>query len=269
MKSCVCALVFALGGLASLSATAAYVVPARGMAPVGVSPPIDPVNGVHCEAFVKQSGDYQRLLGEMHQDCLDRNKSCRPKRDGQCSCAACEGFHLAVNRFSAESAKEGRACFDAVAKNRDSIWSSLGSTSESMQAAQKALSSGANALVMAQVKNRFSDLIRAEISGADDAMHVTEVSAKAVRIADQAQQIRSSCLSQVAQAAAPECEKQALLAVRDFQDVATANNSNLIRTIQTTALIRLDSFNRLTLDVLNQTLTDHVDADHDGQTIGK
>jgi hypothetical protein len=259
------------GAFTSQLAEAAYVVAVSGMPPMGVSAPLNPVNGAQCEAFAKESNAYQNRIGEWHQQCLDDNKGCSSNRGKQCSCAACEGLHVARDRFAKESHDEGKACFDAVSRVRQSIQASL-ETSEGASAVQSALLAGVNSTALSLVRKQIAELFAKESQNPSAKNLAARVAQSSARIAKSAQYIRANCHQQVSLQAGAECEKQMLLAVRETQFLGTANNSVFVRAVQKNAFLWLEQSNRRTLEPFRGPLSDRIleqPPQESGQTLGK
>jgi hypothetical protein len=241
-------------------ANAAYVVPQPGMAPMGVSAPLSPVNGAECEAFVKESSSYQSRLSEWHQQCLDSNRNCKAGKE--CSCGACEGLHTARSRFSSASSEEAKTCFGTVSKARQAIHQAI-DTSDVADLTQKALLSGASGAVMRSVRKLIAEaLVKESVKAEDFKAKASETNASlrvaqsSARLLKDVQGIRESCHKQVGLQAAADCEKQVLLSLKDYQSLSTSNNSLFVRAIQRNAFNGIDQINSRVLEQLRRGLND-------------
>lgn len=264
-------LLCACGVMASAGAIAAYVIPRPGMSPIGISPPMNPVNGAQCTAFAKESADYQSRLGEWHQQCLDSNKRCSRGSKGECSCAACEGLHVARDRFTRESLAEGKECFDAVSRNRQAIRDSAG-TPEQASALQTALLAGTSSVAISQLRRTVAELLSNELLTAGDLTKASRIAESSARLWRGVEGAREDCLKRVGIQSGSACEQQLLLSTRGFSGIVTANNSVFVRAIQNNMLALIDQQNRRSLDLLNRTFRDaarDTAEEQPGQSFGR
>lgn len=195
--------------LGAMPAHAAYVQ-LRGGSPLGVTPPIFPVNAQQCQEFAERSTEYRNKLAKWHDDCLKGSKAGPNK--GQCSAPACEGYHVARDNFSKQSNEEATACYDAVSSQRANLSSSLGGA-DIMNAAQSALLRGPYGAAMTALRGELAGIFQKRGAAADTKSTAASL---AGTMWSPVQAARASCQRKIPASAAIDCEKQVLLSVHEF-----------------------------------------------------
>lgn len=258
-------------------AFAAFVILEPGTRPVGVAPPVLPTSAAQCNDFATEVADWGKRLGERHETCL-RNESRKglaatPK--GQCSFAACERAHGALQRFTSASSKEITECHVRAAQIEREVRAAL-SAFRSVEEAQAQLSKLASLAVQKMrttLQRKLEQQVEAGIGRLREQLTPSEVSRTAQDISIEVMKAAALCRRGVATGNI-DCEKQAYLTIASLQSLApfATLGSPVVIKIQAEAFQHLNRINQDTLSrihTLSQISEEGADDDGGGVSLGR